>query len=107
MACPSTSQCTAVDSLGQQVTFDPAAPGTPTPTTIDSGGYDALNGVACPSTSQCTAVDSDGKQVTFDPAAPGTPTPTTIDSTNILPAGGVPVNQPVHRRRHRRPGGDV
>ena len=36
VACPSTSQCTAVDGDGQQVTFDPTSPGTPTPTTIDS-----------------------------------------------------------------------
>ena len=79
VACPSTSQCTAVDDAGEQVTFDPASPGTPTPTTIDQpdlDGYGDLIGVACPSTSQCTAVDEFGNEVTFDPASPGTPTPT-------------------------------
>lgn len=29
VACPSASQCTAVDAIGQQVTVDPGAPGTP------------------------------------------------------------------------------
>ena len=78
VACPSTSQCTAVDHDGQQVTFDPVAPGTPTPTTIDSTNI--LAAVVCPSTGQCTAVDYDGQQVTFDPTSPGTPTPTTIET---------------------------
>jgi len=36
VACPSASQCTAVDETGQQVTFNPASPGSPTPTAIDS-----------------------------------------------------------------------
>jgi len=36
VACPSVSQCTAVGDSGQQVTFNPTAPGTPTPTTIDA-----------------------------------------------------------------------
>ena len=79
MACPSVSQCTAVDSGGREVTFNPTAPGTPTPTTIDPGG-NGLTGVACPSASQCTAVDGVRGQVTFNPTAPGTPTPTPIDS---------------------------
>ena len=50
VACPSASQCTAVDDAGQLVIFNPEAPGTPTPTTIDAGH--ALTGVACPSASQ-------------------------------------------------------
>ena len=29
LACPSVSQCTAVDAAGRQVTFNPGAPGTP------------------------------------------------------------------------------
>ena len=87
VACPSTSQCTAVDDVGQQVTFDPASPGTRTPTAIDhnSEGTLDLSGVACPATSQCTAVDSYGFQVTFDPISPGTPTPTSIDQAHGNP----------------------
>ena len=82
VACPSSTQCTAIDNNGQQVTFDPTSPGTPTPTAIDTGH--SLAAVACPSSTQCTAVDVTGQQVTFDPANPGTPTPTTIDTGNAL-----------------------
>ena len=84
VACPTaTSRCTAVEKSGQQVTFDPTAPGEPTPTTVNAP---TLLGVACPSTVQCTAVDDSGRQVTFDPTAPGSPTPTTIDGSNWLSA---------------------
>jgi hypothetical protein len=68
LACPSTAQCTAVDTQGQENTFDPQQPAPPEPTTIDWGS--ALSGVACPSIAQCTAVDNHGGQFTFDPAAP-------------------------------------
>src|ERR1700730_15132402 len=36
LACPSVSQCTAIDYNRQEVTFNPTSPGSPTPTTIDS-----------------------------------------------------------------------
>ncbi|HKS78020.1 MAG TPA: hypothetical protein VJQ07_04040, partial [Gaiellaceae bacterium] len=78
VACPSAIQCTAVDSTGQEVTFDPASPGTPVAVTIDSGG--SFNSVSCPATSQCTAVDSAGEEVTFNPVSPGHPTPAMVDS---------------------------
>ena len=81
LACPSASQCTALDESGQEVTFNPTAPGTPTPTTIDIGN--TLFGLACPSASQCTAVESGGREVTFNPTAPGTPTPITIDTAGL------------------------
>lgn len=80
VACPSASQCTAVDSRGLEVTFNPIAPGTPTPAAIDGTEY--LRAVACPSVSQCTAVGGDGREVTFDPAVLGSHTPTTIDSAS-------------------------
>jgi hypothetical protein len=88
VACPSITQCTAVDGNGQEVTFDPSSPGTPTPITIDSG---VLHSVACPSSTQCTAVDYyNGWEVTFDPSSPGTPTPITIDSGNYLTSVACP-----------------
>ena len=68
VACPSTSQCTVVDTQGQQVTFNPTEPGHPFATTIDLDN--ALAGVACPSSSPCTAVDNQGQQVTFAPIEP-------------------------------------
>jgi hypothetical protein len=96
LACPSVSQCTAVDRGGREVTFDPRAPGTPTAVTVDQpylvsiqpGGslppqqaYTSVAGVDCPSVAQCTVVDSGGREVTFDPTAPGTPTADTVDPT--------------------------
>jgi hypothetical protein len=82
VACPATSQCTAVDHAGAEVTFDPSAPGTPVVTTIDASDSAALSGVACPSISQCTAVGA-GVEATFDPTAPGAVTPATIDSASV------------------------
>jgi hypothetical protein len=80
VACPSLTQCTVVDGGGgQEVTFDPAAPGTPpTTTTLDSA---FLSGVTCVSPSQCTAVDYfPGREVTFNPATGAvTSGPATID----------------------------
>lgn len=81
VACPSTSQCTAVGGSGDEVTFNPASPGTPTPVTIDSGSN--LGSLSCPVTSQCTAL-ADHTLVTFDPASPGSPTTATIDPSGDL-----------------------
>jgi len=53
VACLSALQCTAVDRVGHEVTFNPTVPGTPTPTTIDGSEY--MLAVACPSVSQCTS----------------------------------------------------
>ena len=74
VACPSSSQCTAVDNDGAEVTFNPGSPGSPVLVAID-GGDPTLNAIACPSSTQCTAVDSFGNEVTFNPQSPGTPTP--------------------------------
>lgn len=91
VACPSASQCTAIGGpastgatrdLGQEVTFNPTAPGHFTWSTIDGSNF--LNGVACPSGSQCTAFDDQGRELTFDPNTPGHPTPVTIDSSGHL-----------------------
>lgn len=70
LACPTATQCTAVNGK-TAVTFDPQAPGIPTPVTIDP--Y-ALRDVSCPTPQQCTAVDADGRAVTFNPSAPASPT---------------------------------
>jgi hypothetical protein len=97
VACPSTDQCTAISAEGEEVTFNPNSPGTPTPMKI-AMGYD-LTSVACPSTSQCTAVGSEpyeqyehnneraGQEVTFNPTSPGTPTPVTIGNGMSIVTG--------------------
>lgn len=88
VACPSTSQCTAISDDGDAATFDPASPGTPKPITVDNpppepgtGPRGSLEHVAvvCPATDQCTLVDSDGRVVTFNPLGPGHPQPVAID----------------------------
>ena len=81
MACPSTTQCTAVGEGGIEWTFDPLSQTVVTPTTIDeykseSGTEgdkaieDDLSEVACPSTTQCTALDFGRREITFDPDSP-------------------------------------
>ena len=91
VACPSASQCTAVDSDGKEITFDPRTSGRIVSAALDPAGGGlhgagtvVLDGVACPSVSQCTAVDSLGREFTFDPAAPGKPTSTTIASSELF-----------------------
>jgi hypothetical protein len=81
IACPSPSQCTAVDDTGNVVTSDPYKQASATNTAFD----DTDNGntfwwVACPSANECTVVDSAGVAVTFNPVSPpATPTLTQID----------------------------
>src|SRR6266496_468323 len=68
IACPSVTQCTAVDNGGGEVTFDPTST-TPNSTarTVDAGQINLA--VACPSAAQCTAVSETGSEVTFNPTA--------------------------------------
>ena len=81
VACPSATQCTAVDDSGREVTFNPSSPGTliSGPVAIDpffpGGTPDAASAgiLACPSTTQCTAVDINGGVGTFNPRSPGSP----------------------------------
>jgi hypothetical protein len=90
VSCPSTGQCTAVDGLGDEVTFNPATgsavyPLMRGPQFVDDQQID-LASVACPSVSQCTAVDGNGRVMTFDPADALSPSgaavvPVSIDST--------------------------
>ena len=76
VACPSAAVCVAVDSIGQEVRFDPASPGTATSAPID-GGVD-LTSVACWLTSACAAIGNNGDEVSFDPGTPSSATRTTI-----------------------------
>ena len=67
IACPSSGQCTAVDSHGDEVTFKPKAVPAVTPNRVDRS---ALSGVACPTTAVCVAVDAGGKLVEGAPGKP-------------------------------------
>jgi len=81
LACPSTAQCTAVDTQGQEDTFDPQQATPPEPTAIDWGSD--LSGIACPSTSQCSAVDNHGNEFTFDPQEPAALTSRRASSVSL------------------------
>ncbi|MGH3263189.1 MAG: hypothetical protein ACRDNS_14470, partial [Trebonia sp.] len=83
--CTSASQCTAVGS-GDEVTFDPADVGSPTPVAI-SGGY--MYDVACPTSDQCTAVTRGYDVITFDPQSPSDPAPVVSQIDPSYPLYGI------------------
>jgi hypothetical protein len=58
VACPSTSDCVAVDSSGNAIEGDPAQPSGWTVTPIP--GAAALYAVTCSSVARCAAVDGEG-----------------------------------------------
>jgi hypothetical protein len=79
VACPTTTQCTAVGYGGVEATFNPL--GATLPITITNPGYSfgttpvSINGgsaVACPILAECVTVGS-GSEVTFNPQNPGSP----------------------------------
>jgi len=79
--CPSATQCTAVDIFGREVTYDPTAPGTPVPYTLDSGvDYVA---VACVSMTECVAITDLGRAVMFNPVSPAGATPRSVASAAV------------------------
>ncbi len=96
VACPSTSECVAVDVNGGEETFNPSAPAPNAPVNIDS--FEPLS-VACLSTTSCVAVDVAGQEVTFNPQAPASSArATTVDpgtmSPNVLTSVSCPPNPP-------------
>jgi hypothetical protein len=86
VSCVSAAQCTAIDN-SSAVTFNPAALGTLTPTTVENKGL--LFRLACPAATQCTAVDQGGGEVTFNPQAPAPATPVKIDNEGFNPLFGL------------------
>lgn len=98
IGCPSTWQCTAISSEGQEWTFNPSSPGTPRPATVDSPPMEGTGigeqpasleeAIACPSMDHCTVLDSEGREVTFDPLSPGYPQPVTVDGYDTVEEAG-------------------
>jgi hypothetical protein len=82
VSCPVGNQCTAVDTSGNEVTFNPGTPTGATPVAID--GTTTLTGLACETASQCTAVDVYGIAATF---APGSSAPPTLGAIDTRSAG--------------------
>jgi hypothetical protein len=80
VACPTATQCTAVDSFGREVTYDPTNPGDPVPYVLDSG--QTYVAIACPTTTECVTVSNNGREVEFDPTTPaGATTPRSLAAT--------------------------
>jgi hypothetical protein len=70
VACPSVSQCTAIDDVFEELTFNPSSPGTLTfadISDINSTNATYPTTIVCPSVGQCTVVDDSGSELTFDP----------------------------------------
>jgi hypothetical protein len=65
IACSSTRQCVAVDTLGNAVVFNPTSSRSLTARSVDAG--QSLSAVACPGKSECVAVDSGGRALLGNP----------------------------------------
>lgn len=89
LACPSTTQCSAVDFYGGVVTFNPHAAHVVNPITVDHDGPAALNAyfISCPTTAQCTVFDEDGGETTFNPRRPGKPRRVIVDKRSTPQEG--------------------
>jgi hypothetical protein len=71
VSCPSTSQCVAVDALGNEVTFSPSA--TPAPSVHDIDGSTFLASLICPpGATSCVATDNHGRAISFTTAGAAT-----------------------------------
>ena len=58
LACPDSTYCVLVDSIGRAVEFDPGGSGATTSTVIATG--ESMSGVACATPALCVAVDTAG-----------------------------------------------
>ncbi len=82
VACPSLSQCTALDADGGVLTFDPVSGGVVARGADDAPGETSLS---CPSVSQCSVPSPARDLVTFDPTQPQAPTITDLWSLATNP----------------------
>jgi hypothetical protein len=77
VACPLTTQCTAIDDA-HEMTFKPAANAKVTTKSMPSRGLVGYGALDCASARQCTAVDPI-QELTFNPLVFKAHKPTTID----------------------------
>ena len=83
VACPLTSQCTAVGFYGNVFTFDPAAIVIPR---LGAASREDDIEVVCPSASQCSSPSEPTGISTFDPTALPTEPSTTLDLRSLDPS---------------------
>jgi hypothetical protein len=72
LACPAGDQCTAVDSLGREVSFDPQTLAATPPVSLDSEQINPLTDISCPAATSCVAVSEGGRLLDFNPGAVAT-----------------------------------
>ena len=86
IACPSSTQCTAVNQVGVEYTFNPTPSPLPKPfRSVLTSNADPLQGIACLAANQCIAGDQNGNTQTFDPTAGKSTLKTkSIDASNEL-----------------------
>jgi hypothetical protein len=88
VACPLSTQCSALDGIGQETTFNPRIPGAYAVHQVDVGAD--LVAIACPSAAECVAIDGSqqgseiGDEIAFDPVSPGTPAAHSIDTAPLV-----------------------
>ena len=80
LACPSASECVALDDNKAVARFNPSTPGTPVFHPL-GGGADE-RGLGCASASLCVATETTGNVQLFNPAAPGTPPEIELDAAH-------------------------
>lgn len=99
LACPSKTQCSAVDNNGSVLTFQPrtgkslAADKIDAPVGLDApsgNSNDELDGIACPTVRLCVGVDTLGNAVQFNPRSNHGATPKAIDARRSLTAVACP-----------------
>ena len=96
VACPSTTQCTAVTNGGGplgggnvgivgavETTFDPQSAVTPTLRAIDAAGVE-LGAIACGSTSDCVVLDGNGNAIEGNPDSESPWAVEPIPGANVL-----------------------
>jgi hypothetical protein len=79
VACPTASQCTAIDNSGHEVTFNPRSAGRHPRHQIDFTRYLVLKAIACPSAHECVAVNGVGAEIAFNPSSPDHPKAVKVD----------------------------
>ena len=65
VSCPSTTQCTTADAVGEQITFNPSTGAIASHSAVDTGL--TISSLSCVSTTQCVGVDNGGNATAFDP----------------------------------------
>ncbi len=86
LVCPTVTQCTLVDTAGDEVTFDPTT-GVRWGSVVRNLNLGGMEGLACPTTTQCTTVNTANQELTWNPldGSFAVATPVSITGTDDIP----------------------